>query len=300
MEIRLLRYFIAVANQQSISAAAQYLHLSQPSLSRQLSDFEKELGTPLFIRGNRKITLTDEGGFLLKKAKEIVELVDKTEANFNPSIEMIGGEITIGGGETEAMHLIAKTLKSLLKDYPSIQFHLYSGNADDITDKLDSGLLDFGVVIEPTNKQKYEYVKLPATDVWGVLMRKDSPLAEKPSIQPIDLLDKPLLTSRQTAVSNELSGWFGQTIEDLTITGTYNLLYNAARMVEENLGYALCLDKLINTSGNSNLCFKPLHPKLEVNLNIIWKKHQVFSNAANKFLEQLRRDIKIDNLENRL
>lgn len=298
MEIRLLRYFIAVANQQSISAAAQYLHLSQPTLSRQLSEFEKELGTPLFIRGNRKITLTDEGIFLLKKAKEIVELVDKTEANFNQPAEIISGEIYIGGGETEAMHLIAKTLKSLLKDYPSIQFHLFSGNADDIKDKLDSGLLDFGIVIEPTDKQKYDYVKLPATNVWGVLMRKDSPLADKPFIQPIDLLDKPLLISRQTAVSNELTGWFGQNIEDLNITGTYNLLYNAALMVEENLGYALCLDKLINTSGNSKLCFKPLNPRLEVNLNIIWKKHQVFSNAANKFLEQLRNHIKIYHAKN--
>src|SRR5699024_3452806 len=150
MEIRLLRYFIAVANQQSISAAAQHLHLSQPSLSRQLSEFEKELGTVLFIRGNRKIY--------------------------------------IGGGETDAMRLIAKTLKSLLKDYPNIEFHLFSGNADDITDKLDSGVLDFGIVIEPTDKQRYDYIKLPATDVWGVLMRKDSLLADKPFIQPSDLI----------------------------------------------------------------------------------------------------------------
>ncbi|ALX49325.1 LysR family transcriptional regulator [Lentibacillus amyloliquefaciens] len=295
MEIRLLRYFIAIANHQSISAAAQYLHLSQPSLSRQLSDFEKELGTPLFTRGNRKITLTDEGVFLLKKAKEIVELVDKTEANFNQSTEIISGEIYIGGGETEAMHLIAKTLKSLLEDYPSIQFHLYSGNADDITDKLDSGLLDFGIVIEPTDKQKYDYVQLPATDAWGVLMRRDSPLADKPFIQPIDLIDKPLLISRQTAVNNELTGWLGQNIEDFNIVATYNLIYNATLMVEENIGYALCLDKLINTSVDSNLCFKPLNPGLEANLNIIWKKHQVFSNAANKFLDQLRNNIKLYN-----
>lgn len=298
MEIRLLRYFIAVENQQSISAAAHYLHVSQPSLSRQLSEFEKELGTLLFIRGNRKITLTDEGVFLLKKAKEIVELVDKTEANFNQPTEIISGEIYIGGGETEAMQLIAQTLKTLLKEYPSIQFHLYSGNADDIKDKLDSGLLDFGIVIEPTDKQKYDYIKLPATDVWGVLMRKDSPLADKPFIEPKDLVDKPLLISRQTAVSNEITGWFGQDVNDLNIIGTYNLLYNAALMVEENLGYALCLDKLINTSGNSQLCFKPLNPRLEVNLNVFWKKHQVFSNAASKFLDQLRSNIKEYNPKN--
>lgn len=299
MEIRVLRYFIAVANEENISAAAKQLHLSQPTLSRQLKDLEMELGTALFERGNRKIILTDEGKFLLKKAKEIVELVDKTEANFKEPKEMISGEIYIGGGETEAMQFVARTSKELLEQYPNIRFHLYSGNADDITSKLDSGLLDFGVVIEPTDKQKYDYIKLPATDVWGVLMRKDSPLANKQFIQPIDLIDKPLLISRQTAVSNEFTGWFGQNIEDLNIVATYNLLYNAARMVEENIGYALCLDKLINTSGDSNLCFKPLSPKLEANLNIIWKKHQVFSNAANKFLDQLRNHISQFNIPDR-
>ncbi|UKJ47565.1 LysR family transcriptional regulator [Lysinibacillus sp. ACHW1.5] len=295
MEIRLLRYFIAVANQQSISGAAQYLHISQPTLSRQLSDLEAELGTPLFTRGNRKITLTTEGMFLLRKAKEIVDLVDKTEANFNQSTEMISGEIYIGGGETEAMRFIGQTLKELLQNHPAVQFHLYSGNADDITDKLDSGLLDFGIVIEPTDKQKYDYMQLPATDTWGVLMRKDSPLATKEFIQPTDLIDKPLLISRQTTVENELTGWLGQDIKNLNIAGTYNLLYNAAIMVEENLGYALCLDKLINTSGDSLLCFKPFHPRLKANLNIIWKKHQVFSQAASRFLEQIRYNIEKSN-----
>ncbi|MDN7242406.1 LysR family transcriptional regulator [Planococcus sp. N028] len=292
MEIRVLRYFIAVANEENISAAAKQLHLSQPTLSRQLRDLELELGTALFVRGNRKTTLTEEGMFLLKKAKEIIELTDKTEASFKESKEVIGGEIYIGGGETDAMHFIARTLKELLENHPGIRFHLYSGNADDITNRLDSGLLDFGVVIEPADKQKYDYIKLPATDIWGVLMRKDSPLAHKQFIQPEDLIDKPLLISRQTAVSNELTGWFGQNIEDLHIVATYNLIYNAALMVEENIGYALCLDKLINTSGNSNLCFKPITPKLEANLNMIWKKHQVFSNAANQFLKQLRNNMK--------
>lgn len=295
MEIRLLRYFIAVANHQSISAAAKYLHISQPTLSRQLSDFEQELGTPLFIRGNRKITLTSEGLFLLTKAKEIVELVDKTEANFNQTTEIISGEIYIGGGETDAMRFIAQTLKDIRQDHPAVQFHLYSGNADDITEKLDNGLLDFGIVIEPTDKQKYDYMQLPATDTWGVLMRKDSPLAKQDFIQPVDLIDKPLLISRQTTVDNELTGWLGQDIKNLHITGTYNLLFNAALMVEENIGYALCLDKLINTSGNSVLCFKPFKPRLKANLNIIWKKHQVFTQAAVLFLEQIRHNIEKNN-----
>ncbi|PHE95521.1 LysR family transcriptional regulator [Bacillus wiedmannii] len=288
MEIRVLRYFIAVANEESISAAAKQLHLSQPTLSRQLKDLEMELGTDLFIRGNRKISLTEEGKYLFKKAKEIVDLADKTEANLKDSKEMISGEVYIGAGETEAMHLIAKTLKVLIKDYPNIRFHLYSGNADDIKSKLDSGLLDFGVVIEPTDKQKYEYAQLPAKDTWGVLMCKDSPLSDKQVISPVDLIDKPLFISRQSTVSNELTGWFGQSIDNLNIVATYNLLYNAALMVEEGIGYALCIDKIINTSGNSKLCFKPLQPKLEVNLNIIWKKNQVFSNAAHAFINQLR------------
>ncbi|HDR8066535.1 LysR family transcriptional regulator [Bacillus thuringiensis] len=288
MEIRVLRYFIAVANEESISAAAKQLHLSQPTLSRQLKDLEMELGTDLFIRGNRKISLTEEGKYLFKKAKEIVDLADKTEANLKDSKEMISGEVYIGAGETEAMHLIAKTLKVLIKDYPNIRFHLYSGNADDIKSKLDSGLLDFGVVIEPTDKQKYEYAQLPAKDTWGVLMCKDSPLSDKQVISPVDLIDKPLFISRQSTVSNELTGWFGESIDNLNIVATYNLLYNAALMVEEGIGYALCIDKIINTSGNSKLCFKPLQPKLEANLNIVWKKNQVFSNAAHAFINQLR------------
>ncbi|MEB7656714.1 LysR family transcriptional regulator [Mammaliicoccus vitulinus] len=295
MDIRLLRYFIAVAHEQNISAAAKSLHITQPTLSRQLSDLEEALNTALFIRGNRKITLTEEGLFLLSKAKEIVELVDKTEANFNQPEALISGEIYIGGGETEAISFIADTLKDLKKDYPSIQFHLYSGNAEDIAEKLESGLLDFGIVIEPTDKQKYEFIQLPARDVWGVLMRNDSPLAHKTSIQPTDLLDKPLMISRQTTVDNELSGWFGTHIQNLNITGTYNLIYNASVMAEAGLGYVISIDKLINTSGKSQLCFKPLNPQLTAGLNIVWKKNQVFSNAAKKFLEKIRENIENNN-----
>lgn len=288
MDIRVLRYFIAVATQENISAAANALHLSQPTLSRQLNNLEEELGTTLFVRGNRKITLTDEGMFLLDRAKEIVDLVEKTEANFNQKSEIISGEIHIGAGETEAMQFIAQTIKKVVAHHPNIKFHLYSGNADDITTKLDNGLLDFGIVIEPANKQKYDYLKLPATDVWGVLMRKDSPLAEKAYIHPTDLLNKPLIISRQTAVSNELSGWLGEEIENLNVIGTYNLLYNASLLVKENIGYALCIDKLMNTSEESTLCFRPLSPKLEAGLNILWKKHQTFSSATKIFLTYMR------------
>lgn len=291
MDIRILRYFIAVANEQSISAAAKLLHLSQPTLSRQLKILEEELGTVLFERGNRTINLTDEGFFLLEKAKEIVDLVNKTEANFEEPDEMISGTIYIGGGETDAMHYVGKSLNNLITQFPGITFHLHSGNADDIMDKLDKGLLDFGLVIEPVDKLKYDFLKLPAVDTWGVLMRKDCPLADKPFIEPEDLLDKPLLVSSQSAVNNVFTDWIGHSSDDLTIAATYNLLHNAALMVDEQLGYAVCLDNLINTTGESTLVFRPLKPTLNANLYIIWKKHQVFSKAASAFLKQLKIDL---------
>lgn len=291
MELRVLRYFLAVAKEESITAASETLHVTQPTLSRQLMELEEEFGKKLFIRGNRKITLTDEGILLRKRAEEIVELVEKTETEITASDEIINGDIYIGGGETDAMHIIAHIIKKLQEKYPQVKYHLFSGNADDVTERLDRGLLDFGVVIEPANIQKYDYLKLPATDTWGVLMRKDSPLAQNTVIKPKDLHNIPLLCSRQSMVGKGISQWIGKDFEKLNIVATYNLVYNASLMVEEGIGYALSLDKLVNTTGNSALCFKPLEPKLEVGLNIVWKKSQVFSKAAKKFLEMLESEL---------
>ncbi|MDH6457969.1 DNA-binding transcriptional LysR family regulator [Fusobacterium sp. PH5-7] len=291
MELRVLRYFLAVAKEESITAASETLHVTQPTLSRQLMELEEEFGKKLFIRGNRKITLTDEGILLRKRAEEIVELVEKTETEITASDEIINGDIYIGGGETDAMRIIAHIVKKLQEKYPQVKYHLFSGNADDVTERLDRGLLDFGVVIEPANIQKYDYLKLPATDTWGVLMRKDSPLAQNTVIKPKDLHNTPLLCSRQSMVGKGISQWIGKDFEKLNIVATYNLVYNASLMVEEGIGYALSLDKLVNTTGNSALCFKPLEPKLEVGLNIVWKKSQVFSKAAKKFLEMLESEL---------
>lgn len=291
MELRVLRYFLAVAKEESITAASETLHVTQPTLSRQLMELEEEFGKKLFIRGNRKITLTDEGILLRKRAEEIVELVEKTETEITASDEIINGDIYIGGGETDAMRIIAHIIKKLQEKYPQVKYHLFSGNADDVTERLDRGLLDFGVVIEPANIQKYDYLKLPATDTWGVLMRKDSPLAQNTVIKPKDLHNIPLLCSRQSMVGKGISQWIGKDFEKLNIVATYNLVYNAYLMVEEGIGYALSLDKLVNTTGNSALCFKPLEPKLEVGLNIVWKKSQVFSKAAKKFLEMLELEL---------
>lgn len=288
MEIRVLRYFLAVARETNITHAAESLHVTQPTLSKQLMELENELGKQLFIRGNRKITLTNEGIFLQKRAQEIVDLIDKTEADFNRTTEIISGDIYIGSGETDAMRLIAKTAKKLQSTYPHIRYHLYSGNADDVTEHLDKGLLDFGILIEPADMKKYDYLKLPVTDTWGILMRKDYPIASNLTISPNDLLGLPLICSRQTMVENEISGWAGIDFEKLNIVTTYNLVYNASLMVEEGIGYALCLDKLVNTTGESNLVFCPLSPPLKAGLNIVWKKYQVFSNATRIFLDTMQ------------
>ena len=288
MDIRVLKYFLAVAQEESISGAAHFLNVTQPTLSRQLMDLEKELGAKLFIRSNRKITLTEEGLLLRKRAGEIVSLFDKTEAEFNTPNETISGDIYIGGGETHVMRLIAKVAKKIQADNPDIRYHLYSGNADDVTERLDKGLLDFGILIEPANVKKYDFIRLPGVDVWGVLMRKDSLLAAKKTIRPEDLWDLPLFSSNQTMVSNQISGWMKRNFDKLNVTATYNLLFNASLMVEEGLGYALTLDKII---CNENLCFRPLQPRLEARLNLVWKKYQIFSKPAELFLKRLQEEI---------
>lgn len=289
MELRVLRYFLAVAREETISGAAEALHVTQPTLSRQLMDLEEELGKTLFLRGKRRISLTEEGVFLLKRAQEIVDLVEKTEAAFSAAEKDIVGEVWIGGGETDAMRLIARAARALQAKHPHISCHLFSGNAEDVAERLDRGLVDFGIVVEPADLSKYDFVKLPVTDIWGVLMRTDSPLAKKQVIRPEDLLELPLLCSRQSMVRNEIAGWMGINYEKLHIVTTYNLLYNASLMVEEGMGYALCLDKIIRTSEKGPLCFRPLEPRLEVGLDIVWKKHQVFSKAAAKFLDCLQK-----------
>jgi len=288
MDVRVLRYFLAVAQEESISGAAEYLHLTQPTLSRQLMDLEQELGKKLFIRGSRRVTLTEDGLFLRQRATEIVDLVDKTESDFREDEGDVSGDIYIGGGETAAMRLIAQIAKELQEQYPRIRYHLYSGNGDDIMERLDKGLLDFGLLIEPVDLKKYDHIRLPVTDTWGVLMRKDSPLAEKDSIIPEDLWSVPLLISHQSMVKHGLSGWMGKGLDEINIAATYNLLFNAALMVEAGIGYAVCLDKLVNTMDISGLCFRPLAGSMDAGMDIAWKKYQMFSKPSQKFLERLQ------------
>ncbi len=288
MELRVLRYFLAVAREESISAAAESLHLTQPTLSRQLMDLEAELGKTLFLRGNRKVTLTQEGAFLRKRANEILDLVEKTQAEFQTSQEALSGDVYVGGGESDAMRLIARTAGALQSAHPQVRFHLYSGNAYDVGERLEKGLLDFGILMGTADLANYDYLQLPLYDSWGVLMRKDSPLAQKARVRPEDLWDQPLLLSRQALTKSSLSNWLQRDLGALNVVSTYNLLFNASLMVEEGLGYALALDKLINTSGDSPLCFRPLEPALRSELHVVWKKYQVFSKAAEAFLALLR------------
>ena len=288
MELRVLQYFLAVAREQNISAAAQSLHLSQPTLSRQLKDLEDELNKRLFIRGNRKITLTEEGMLLRRRAEEIIGLVHKTENEITSSGDVIAGDIYIGAGETDAIRLVARAAQSLQTEYPGIHYHISSGDAADVIERLDQGLIDFGVLLDPADLSKYDSLRLPVRDVWGVLMRKDSPLSGRAAIRPEDLWDKPLIISRQAMKGNVLPQWLQQDESRLNIVATYSLLYNGSLMVDEGLGYALCIDRIINTTGSSALCFKPLSPKLEIGVNIAWKKFRMFSQAGTKFLEKLR------------
>lgn len=294
MEIRVLRYFLAVAREENITAAANFLHLTQPTLSRQIKELEEELGQQLLIRKSHRVALTPEGMLLRKRAEEIISIVDKTEEEFNSMGNTISGDIYIGGGETQAIRQVAEIIKDLRESCPGIRYHLYSGNAADVTERLDKGLLDFGILIQPADISKYDFVNLPTKDVWGVIMPKSCQLARKEYIQRSDLLDVPPIFSRQAMSlnksGNEFAEWFGTDFNRLNIVTTFNLVFNAAIMVEAGIGYAVTLDKLVNTSENSELCFRPLKPRLESGLSIIWKKYQVFSDAAALFLNRIQKE----------
>lgn len=290
MELRVLEYFLTVAREQSITAAAEALHISQPALSTQLKAMETELGKQLLIRGvkgSRKIVLTEEGMILRKRAEEILSLVRRTENEITQSDQTIAGDVFIGTGETEIVRLFAMVAKKLQKKYPDIQYHISSGNAEHVLEYLDKGLIDFGLLFTEIDSQKYETIPVPVKDTWGVLMRRDSSLAQKESIFPEDLWDKPLIISQQKGDHRYLERWLHREESELHIVATYNLLFNASLLVDEGLGYALCYDKLINTQG-SNLCFRPFSPQLEAPGFIVWKKYQMFSKAANAFLQSLK------------
>lgn len=288
MELRVLQYFLAVTREQSISGAAESLYLSQPTLSRQLKELEEELGKQLFIRGSRRVTLTEEGMILRKRAEEIMELVKKAEDEISQSDELIAGDITIGTGETDGVRFLARAAQNLQKDYPLIHLHIVSGDKATVIEELDRGLIDFGVIFGDVDTLKYEHISLPYKDIWGVMMRRDFPLAEKEEITAADLMDKPLIISRQAFQNSDFRDFFPCGQENLNIVATYNLLFNGSVMASEGMGYVICFDKIINVSGDSELCFRPLSPRVEAGMSIVWKKYQVHSKVTERFLNKLR------------
>lgn len=289
MELRVLQYFLAIAREQSISGAAEFLHVSQPTLSRQIRDMEEELGKQLFIRGNRKITLTEEGMILRKRSEEILGLVKKTEDEIALIDDISEGDIYIGAGETHALHILADGAKELQINYPNIRFHIASGDTSDVLEELDKGLINFGLLFGSVDKSKYDYLEIPIKDTYGILMRKDCELAKKEVITPEDLWKKPLICNRNSLHNNDdIFTWLKKDRTDIQIIATYNLLYNASIMVEAGIGYAIALEKIINDTGDSSLCFRPLSPTLEAGMSLIWKKYQIFSKAAEKYLVQMQ------------
>ncbi|KIR03618.1 transcriptional regulator, LysR family [Lachnospiraceae bacterium TWA4] len=284
MELRVLQYFLAVTREQSILGAAESLHLSQPTLSRQIKDMEEELGKQLFIRSNRRITLTEEGMILRKRAEEILSLVQRTQEELSISNDMIAGDIYIGGGESDGMRYMLRAAQKIQDEHPLVHFHVISGDQETVIDQLDRGLIDFGILYGDFDHSKYELLNPDYTDYFGVLMRKDDPLASKDVIENTDLAGKPLIISRQIKLS-DLEKQLNLSEKDINIVATYNLLFNGSLMVDEGMGYAICFDKIINTTGDSSLIFKPFAKQFISKPTIVWKKYQVFSKASQKYLQ---------------
>lgn len=291
MELRVLKYFQEVAKEQNITKAAENLHITQPTLSRQLKSLEEELGQQLFVRSSHNIQLTNEGKLLSKRTADILNMVDKTTNEFKAMHDFTGGYVDLGCAESKGITYIAKTAKNLLKEYPNIQLNMYSGNATSVCDQLDKGLLDFAVIVQDLDISKYNSINIPFHDRWGLIMRKDSPFVSKKSIHLDDLYDIPLLVSRQRGY-NKIAHWLNQNESRLNIVATFDLIYNAAILVKENVGYALGFDNLVNTSLESVLCFRPIEPEIQANMYLIWKKNQILSKSATLFLEQLQNQMK--------
>lgn len=285
IETRLLHYFLAVAREQNITKAAQELFISQSTLSRQMMDLEKQLGKQLFIRGKRKVTLTEDGIFLRNRAHEIMKLLENTETALHTDTENLSGDIFIGCGETVAMDTIAGMMAEFHEQYPEVKLHTYSGDADAIMDWIDKGLSDMGLLLGSMRQEKYDYLNLHQKDIYGLLMPGDCELAKQETINIDQLKTLPMILADQTFSGHQDLDWFGE--DALNVVATYNLIYNATFLVEHGVGYALCFDRLVNTSGR-NLAFRPITPELSVGLYIVTKKYQTFSPAAKAFYGKIK------------
>ena len=287
MEIRVLRYFLEIARTGNMSRAGETLHVSQPTLSKQMKDLERELGKKLFRRGRTSLSLTDEGMLLRKRAEDILDMVDKTADEFKALDDITGGEVYIGCAESYQIKYLAQTIQIFRKKYPLFRYHLTSGNTEQGVERLDRAVSDIAVSAEPPNLSKYNHLEVPGVDRWGLVMKRDDPLAQKEYICIDDLAGLPLICSAQ-GMKFDISRWCGERADTLNLSGTVNLAYNGSVFVKEGLGYLLMFDHLVDTSPSSGLCFRPLMPPLETKMYVIWKKYQVFSPIARLLLDELK------------
>ena len=295
MEFRVLKYFLAVAQEENLTRAAETLLTSQSNLSRQLADLENELGKKLFERGSRKITLTEEGLYLHKRAKEIIELTERTESEIVAFDQITAGTVHLGAAESQVMRDLAKVMMNLQTSYPLISFDIFSGSTIEVTEQLDRGLVDFAVLVAPVDLSKYDYMQLPVEETFGLIMRENSPLAEKIVIKPSDIKDIPVIVSKQQLDSSIFSSWLGDDVKNLNVVATFNLITSPAMMVEAGMGVAFTFDNLVMTDTEHHLTFRPLSPAIKTNLYLVWKKSQVFTRSASLFLEQIKLNLeKVD------
>lgn len=285
MELRVLKYFLVVAREENITRAAALLHVTQPTLSRQLMQLEEELGVKLFRRGKYHVSLTEDGMLLRRRAQEIVELAEKTEQEFQRQEGELAGDISIGTGESNSMTDLSRKIAAFRARHPLVRFHIYSATADEIQERLEKGLLDLGMLMEPVDIGRYEFVRLPRRDRWGIWVDQGHPLTGKESVTPKDLLGIPLLLPRRERVQQELSGWFGDQFDEIEVAATYNLILNAANMIRNGVGAAL---GFLIGNLTDELKFVPLSPPMETGSVLVWKKDQTFSPAAAEFLRFLR------------
>ncbi|MDO4288721.1 MAG: LysR family transcriptional regulator [Eubacterium sp.] len=292
MEIRILRYFLAVAREESITRAAELLHITQPTLSRQLAQLEESVGAKLLERGARKVTLTDEGILLKRRAEEIVSLVDKTEKELRRQDELVEGTIAIGCGELMSVTLLAEIIEAFVEKYPRVNFDLYTATADEVKEQIDRGVLDIGLLMEPIDIEKYGFIRLNMQERWVALMRPDDPLAQKEVITPGDLVDQPLIIPRRPSVQNEVLNWFGGSPRDLKIRFTNNLTTNGAVMVHQGLGCALTIEGAVPFWDQSKITYRPLSPEMSATSVLAWKRQQPFGPAVTKFIVCLKEFLK--------
>lgn len=286
MEFRMLQYFLAVVQEENISRAAEVLHITQPTLSRQMAQLEEELGSQLFIRG-KHLALTNAGVMLRRRAEEVVSLVDKIENEFHNQQE-IGGIISIGSGGLNASQMLPAVMDGFRKKYPKVQFQLYTNSAEYIKERLEQGLLDFGLLLEPVDVTKFDYLRMEKKEKWGLLLRTGHPLAKKEYITPPDLMDEPLITTNRQSVQKELENWLGAPFSELDIFATYNIITNVAMMVDSGVASALTIEGAVNLFGGERMVFRPLYPELSMTSVLAWKKFQPNFGAAGKFLEHLK------------